>query len=81
MFHYTLPCGGFNTLTKLTETGINFDPPVYEQRYCATIQILEDARWVHEIKKVTEFGCVLLFTLVVLITFITFFICFFLQLC
>ncbi|EDW62164.1 small RNA 2'-O-methyltransferase [Drosophila virilis] len=57
MFHYTLPCGGFNTRTKLTETGINFDPPVYEQRYCATIQILEDARWVHEIKKVTEFGC------------------------
>ncbi|EDW08766.1 small RNA 2'-O-methyltransferase [Drosophila mojavensis] len=57
MFSYTLPCGGFRTLTKLTGTGISFDPPVYEQRYCAAIQILEDARWVKEIKKVTEFGC------------------------
>ncbi|XP_023175053.2 small RNA 2'-O-methyltransferase [Drosophila hydei] len=57
MFSYTLPCGGFKTLTKITETGISFDPPVYEQRYCAAIQILEDARWLKEIKKVTEFGC------------------------
>lgn len=59
MFHYTFPCGGFKTQTTMTETGIIFDPPVYEQRYCAVIQILEDMRWINEIKKVTEFGCVL----------------------
>lgn len=59
MFEYTFPCGGFRTHTKMNEKGILFDPPVYEQRYCAIIQILEDQRWLHEIKKVTEFGCVL----------------------
>ncbi|XP_034109061.1 small RNA 2'-O-methyltransferase [Drosophila albomicans] len=57
MFNYTFPCGGFKTHTKMTDTGITFDPPVYEQRYCAAIQILEDSRWTGEIKKVTEFGC------------------------
>ncbi|KAL7737291.1 hypothetical protein ACLKA6_012912 [Drosophila palustris] len=41
----------------MSVTGITFDPPVYEQRYCAAVQILEDSRWIHEIKKVTEFGC------------------------
>lgn len=64
MFHYTFPCGGFKTHTTMTETGIVFDPPVYEQRYCAVIQILEDLRWIKEIKKVTEFGCVLTVMLV-----------------
>lgn len=41
----------------MTETNIFFDPPVYEQRYCAAIQILEDPRWTQQIKKVVEFGC------------------------
>lgn len=41
----------------MTKTGITFEPPVYEQRYCAAIQILEDPRWSAEIKKVVEFGC------------------------
>lgn len=54
MFSHKFICG---SLTKMTETGITFDPPVYEQRYCATIQILEDARWKDQIKKVVEFGC------------------------
>ncbi|XP_016997426.2 small RNA 2'-O-methyltransferase isoform X1 [Drosophila takahashii] len=57
MFCYKLPCGDFQTLTTMTETGISFDPPVYEQRYCAAIQILEDSRWSSQIKKVVEFGC------------------------
>jgi len=57
MFCYKFPCGDFQTLTKMTETGITFDPPVYEQRYCAAIQILEDSRWSNQIKKVVEFGC------------------------
>ncbi|XP_033154473.1 small RNA 2'-O-methyltransferase [Drosophila mauritiana] len=54
MFSHKFICG---SLTKMTETGITFDPPVYEQRYCATIQIMEDARWKDQIKKVVEFGC------------------------
>ncbi|EDW90837.2 small RNA 2'-O-methyltransferase [Drosophila yakuba] len=57
MFSHKFSCGDFQTLTKMTETGITFDPPVYEQRYCATIQILEDARWTDQISKVVEFGC------------------------
>ncbi|XP_017125119.1 small RNA 2'-O-methyltransferase [Drosophila elegans] len=57
MFCYKFPCGDFQTLTTMTETGITFDPPVYEQRYCAAIQILEDSRWKDHIKKVVEFGC------------------------
>ncbi|XP_017040705.1 small RNA 2'-O-methyltransferase [Drosophila ficusphila] len=57
MFCYKFTCGDFQTLTTMTETGITFDPPVYEQRYCGTIQILEDPRWADKIKKVVEFGC------------------------
>ncbi|XP_016985820.1 small RNA 2'-O-methyltransferase [Drosophila rhopaloa] len=57
MFCYKFPCGDFQTLTTMTETGITFDPPVYEQRYCAAIQFLEDSRWTEQIKKVVEFGC------------------------
>ncbi|XP_017069405.1 small RNA 2'-O-methyltransferase [Drosophila eugracilis] len=57
MFRYKFPFGDFQTITTMTETGITFDPPVYEQRYCAAIQILEDSRWANQIKKVVEFGC------------------------
>ncbi|XP_030376907.1 small RNA 2'-O-methyltransferase [Scaptodrosophila lebanonensis] len=57
MFSYTLPCGGFKTVTTMTNEKITFDPPVYEQRYCYAIQILEDPRWTKQIKKVVEFGC------------------------
>ncbi|ALC41807.1 Hen1 [Drosophila busckii] len=57
MFEYTLPCGGFKTHTIMTENNIKFDPPVFEQRYCTVVQILEDQKWLNEIKKVTEFGC------------------------
>ncbi|XP_017108196.2 small RNA 2'-O-methyltransferase [Drosophila bipectinata] len=57
MFSFNLPCGDFQTLTTLTKSTITFEPPVYEQRYCAAIQILEDSRWSAQIKKVVEFGC------------------------
>ncbi|XP_033233892.1 small RNA 2'-O-methyltransferase [Drosophila pseudoobscura] len=55
MFSYKLPCGDFQTVTTMTEKNISFVPPVYEQRYCAAIQILMG--WQDQIKKVVEFGC------------------------
>ncbi|XP_034650899.1 small RNA 2'-O-methyltransferase [Drosophila subobscura] len=56
MFSYKLPCGDFQTVTAMTETNISFDPPVYEQRYCAAVQILGDPKW-GGIRKAVEFGC------------------------
>ncbi|XP_017148391.1 small RNA 2'-O-methyltransferase [Drosophila miranda] len=55
MFSYKLPCGEFKTVTTMTEKTISFVPPVYEQRYCAAIQILMGCQ--DQIAKVVEFGC------------------------
>ena len=31
---------------------LRFDPPVYQQRYCSILTILEDERWSKHMKKV-----------------------------
>ncbi|XP_053674510.1 uncharacterized protein LOC128724813 [Anopheles nili] len=36
---------------------IRFDPPVYEQRYCAVLRLLELDFWKESFKKIVEFGC------------------------
>jgi hypothetical protein len=35
------------------DNNIKFDPPVYQQRYSAAIQILENEIWKNQIKKVS----------------------------
>ncbi|XP_058059999.1 uncharacterized protein LOC131210697 [Anopheles bellator] len=36
---------------------IRFDPPVYEQRYCTILRLLELRFWKNSFKKIVEFGC------------------------
>ncbi|XP_052862391.1 uncharacterized protein LOC128269078 [Anopheles cruzii] len=39
------------------ENKIRFDPPVYEQRYCTILRLLELSFWKNSFKKIVEFGC------------------------
>ncbi|XP_002074727.2 small RNA 2'-O-methyltransferase [Drosophila willistoni] len=57
MFSYKMPCGVLHTDTQMTDTEVSFTPRLWEQRYCAVIQILEDPRWAPKIKSVIDFGC------------------------